>query len=89
MGERLCWSDGMGWDEQTESVYSLQYLKCLERCRRDQGCLDQTSPVMVGDQNLIWSAMVKDTVYSHSPLLSYPALPQTGEREREMFPLFA
>ena len=27
--------------------------------------------------------MVKDTVYSHSPLLSYPALPQTGERERK------
>ena len=42
MGERLCWCDGMGWDEQTESVYSLQYLKCLERCR-DQGWIDRPS----------------------------------------------
>ena len=82
MGERLCWSDGMGWDEQTESVYSLQYLKCLERCRRDQGCLDQTSPVMVGEpKSYLECDGKRHSLQSQSTsLISSPA---TDRRERE------
>ena len=75
-------------------VYSLQYLKCLERCR-DQGWIDQTSPVLQGELKCApdeeEERRVKHTLHLHlqTALISSPVTARRGEREREMFPLFA
>ena len=81
MGERLCWWDGMGWDEQTENCLQFAIFEVsgeMQGPGLDRPDLPSVSEELESSPE---KEMVKHTLLLHSRLLSYPALSQSAERD--------